>query len=231
MEGAKKRGKNAKKPEKRENNRHDDVVYTARARKGWETKSPRAYPDGDKTTRRWDIIGRRISKGVSLFPVLCAVDHREDLTESQILSFRGRHPRTTLRSTEISKTRRIEMDTQPPFRFSKWFSKLRQAWDWIWLWWLCRRDRPVTCSRAERRTLAKRGKKGKEFSTFELSQFAKMSCSFPNCRLGRGKQARWSKVTSCERREDEGFVWSHLFRWYLIKCLYRLFSVWFRQSP
>lgn len=132
MEGAKKRDKNAKKPEKRENNRHDDVVYTARARKGWETKSPRAYPDGDKTTRRWDIIGRRISKGVSLFPVLCAVDHREDLTESQT-SFRGQHPRTTLRSTEISKTRRIEMDTQPPFRFSKWFSKLRQAWDWIWL--------------------------------------------------------------------------------------------------
>lgn len=68
------------------NNLNDNLATTP---KGVARKPPRAYPDRSKTTQCRDIIGRRISKGTLLFPVLRAVDRQKDRTS---LSFSLRHP-------------------------------------------------------------------------------------------------------------------------------------------
>ena len=104
--GRKKRGRNTKKPEqageqsKRRRRLRDDARLKGDSpRKGCEKERERecvcVYPRlrGVKPPRRWDIIGRGISEGVSLSAVLRAVDHRGHLTAGQTLSLNGRDSR------------------------------------------------------------------------------------------------------------------------------------------
>lgn len=79
--------------------------------------------------RRRDIIGRGISKGTSLLLVLRAVDRQKGphlLLSPSDISIVCDCPT----SMKISKTTRMEMDTQPP-RISNWFTELRRGRDWI----------------------------------------------------------------------------------------------------
>lgn len=122
--------------------------------------------------RRWDIIGRGIGKGVGWFR--CS----PSCVEKGFPFHARRHARGT---TKISETRsHMEMEGHP-CRPSKWFNESRQAWDWIWLWRLCCRQRTVvTCRTRDIEGKCQRWREGEEKGEFSSSaNLPKLSWNVP----------------------------------------------------
>lgn len=68
-----------------------------------------------------------------------------------------------------------------PCRPSKWFNESRQAWDWIWLWRLCCRQRTVvTCRTRDIEGKCQRWREGEEKGEFSSSaNLPKLSWNVP----------------------------------------------------
>lgn len=128
-----------------------------------EQKSPRAWV---KTARRWDIIGRGIGMGWFRCSPSCVAKGPTFPSPARV------QPRKFRKRGATWKWTRKGGGGWPP---SKWFSESRQAWDWIRLWRICCRQRTVvTCRTREGKCQRWRVEEKGEFSTFQLSQFAKI---------------------------------------------------------